>query len=142
MKSTRCFLLAAMIPLLAAAADKKKATASPEPPPPATVVPKEAQQIEPYTWRYTDRQGQNWIYRKTPFGLVRFPEPPAGPKPAEVIPEGMTAAEEGDSIRFERRTPFGMHRWTRKKTELTSLEQQVWERDRHKAAPAKSHPQE
>lgn len=142
MKPTRCLLLAAAIPLLAAAADKKKPAGSPEPPPSATVVPKEAKQLEPYTWRYTDRQGQNWIYRKTPFGLIRYPEPPADPKRAEVIPEGMTAVEEGESVRFERRTPFGMHRWTRRKTELTALEQQVWERDRPKTAPPKSNPQE
>lgn len=141
MKPAQYLILLAMIPLLAAAADKKKPPARPAPPA-ATTIPKEAKQIEPYTWRHTDRQGQNWIYRKTPFGVVRYPEPASGPKPDEAIPEGMTGIEDGDLIRFERPTPFGMHRWTRKKSELTELEQKVWERHRQKGASAKSNPQE
>jgi hypothetical protein len=142
MQPTRYLILAAMIPLLAAAQDKKKPPARPAPPAAGTAIPKEAKQIEPYTWRHTDRQGQNWIYRKTPFGVVRYPEPASADKPAEVIPEGMSAVEEGDLVRFERPSPFGKYRWTRKKSELTELEQKVWERDRLKGAPAKSHPQE
>jgi hypothetical protein len=135
--------LALMAPLAFAGAEqtKKKPPAAP-PPAKETVIPKEAKQIEPYTYRYTDAQGKIWIYRKTPFGVVRLPEPPPEAKPVEEIPEGMTAVEDGDSIRFERSTPFGKHRWTRKKSELTELERRVWERERQKSAAAKSNPQE
>jgi hypothetical protein len=135
--------LAVMAPLAFAGAEqtKKKPPAAP-PPAKETVIPKEAKQIEPYTYRYTDAQGKTWIYRKTPFGVVRFPEPPPEAKPVEEIPEGMTAVEDGDSVRFERPTPFGKHRWTRKKSELTELERRVWERERQKSAAAKSNPQE
>ncbi|HUS06339.1 MAG TPA: hypothetical protein VMZ52_08590 [Bryobacteraceae bacterium] len=42
----------------------------------------------------------------------------------------VTAKEEGDSIRFEKQTPFGSYKWTRKKTALTAEEQQLWERQR------------
>lgn len=138
----RFLVLLAVIPLLAIAADKKKPPARSASPPAQLAIPKEAKQIEPYTWRYTDRQGQTWIYRKTPFGVVRYPEPASEAKPAEIIPEGMTAVEEGDSIRFERPSPFGQHRWTRKKTELTDLERKVWERESQKSVPANSNPQE
>jgi len=142
MRLIRQLILLAALPLLAAAPDKKKPPARPAPPAAPTVIPKEAKQIEPYTWRYTDRQSQTWIYRKTPFGVVRYPEPPPEAKPVETIPEGMTATEEGDLIRFERPSPFGKYRWTRKKTELTDLEHRVWERDHPKAAFSKSNPQE
>jgi len=141
MRLTRCLILLVIIPLLVAAADKKKEKAK-APPPTSTVIPKEAKQIEPYTWRHTDAQGEVWIYRKTPFGVVRYPEPSAETKPAEEIPAGMTAVEEGDTIRFERPTPFGKHGWSRAKTELTDLERKVWERDRQKSEPSKARPQE
>jgi len=138
MRATRYLVLLVVVPLLAVAAEQKKAQAEPAAPASPTVIPKEAKQIEPYTWRYTDDQGKNWIYRKTPFGVVRFPEQPPETQPPEEIPPGMTGVEEGDSVRFERPSPFGKHRWTRKKTELTDLERRVWERDRPKAEPAKS----
>ncbi|MCX6618962.1 MAG: hypothetical protein NTZ98_23055 [Acidobacteria bacterium] len=134
--------LALMAPLAFAGVEQKKKSPAAPPPAKETVIPKEAKQIEPYTYRYTDAQGKIWIYRKTPFGVARFPEPPPEAKPVEEIPEGMTAVEDGDSIRFERPTPFGKHRWTRKKSELTELERRVWERERPKSAAAKSNPQE
>jgi len=138
----RYFILLVALPLLAVTAEQKKPPARPAQPAGPTSIPKEAKQIEPHTWRYTDSQGKTWIYRKTPFGVVRYIEPVSEAKAEEEIPKGMTAVEEGDSIRFERPTPFGKHRWTRKKTELTELEQKVWERDRQKSVPAKSNPQE
>jgi len=142
MRATRYLVLLVAVPLLAAAAEQKKTPAKPAAAPPPNVIPTEAKQIEPYTWRYTDNQGKNWIYRKTPFGVVRYPEQPPENQPPEEIPPGMTAVEEGDSVRFERPYPFGKHRWTRKKTELTDLERRVWERDRPKTEPPKSPPQE
>ncbi len=142
MTMTRYWLLM-LVPLALAGADKKKPPAARAPAAQQTVIPKDAKQVEPYTYRHTDAQGKTWIYRKTPFGVVRFPEPTsAETTSAEEIPGGMTAVEEGDSIRFERPSPFGKYRWTRKKSELTELERKVWERDRQKGAPAKDKTQE
>ena len=138
MRATRYLVLVVAVPLLAAAAEQKKAAAKPAAAASPTIIPKEAKQIEPYTWRYTDEQGKNWIYRKTPFGVVRYPEPPPDSQPPDEIPPGMTAVEDGDSVRFERPSPFGKHRWTRKKTEMTDLERRAWERDRPKTEPPKS----
>jgi len=135
-------ILLATIPLLAVAAEQTKPPARTARPAPPTVIPRGAKQIEPNTWHHRDAQGQSWIYRKTPFGVVRYAEPATEAKAEEAIPQGMTAVEEGDSIRFERPTPFGKHRWTRKKTELTDLERKVWERERQRGAPRKSDPQE
>jgi hypothetical protein len=133
MRLTTYLILLTAVPLLVVAADQKKPSARPAPPAAPTTIPKEAKQIEPHTWRHTDRQGHTWIYRKTPFGVVRYAESAPEAQPTDEIPPNMTAVEEGDSIRFERPTPFGKHRWTRKK---------VWERERQKDAPPKSNPQE
>jgi hypothetical protein len=42
--------------------------------------------------------------------------------------------EDGDTIHFERPTPFGMSRWSRKKSELTDEEKRLWEDQRPNAA--------
>jgi hypothetical protein len=132
-----------MVPLVLAAAEQKKAPARQPASSQGIQIPKDAQEIEPYTYRHTDAQGKIWIYRKTPFGVVRYPEQPAEQaKPTEEALQSMTAVEEGDSLRFERTTPFGKVRWTRKKTELTELERKAWERQRHKDAETKPNPQE
>jgi len=139
----RTALIFVILPLGLAAAQQKKAPAPKPASSQGTQIPKDAKEIEPYTYRHTDAQGKTWIYRKTPFGVVRFPEQPADQaKPIEEAPESMTAVEEGDSLRFERVTPFGKVRWTRKKSELTEMERKAWERQRQKDAGAKPHPQE
>jgi hypothetical protein len=141
MKSIRLLLL--IVPLILPATEQKKAPAPKPASSQGTQIPKDAKEIEPYTYRHTDAQGKTWIYRKTPFGVVRFPEQPADQaKPTEEALKSMTAVEEGDSLRFERLTPFGKVRWTRKKTELTEMERKAWERQRHKDAETKPNPQE
>jgi hypothetical protein len=42
----------------------------------------------------------------------------------------ITAKEDGDSIRFEKSSPFGSYKWTRKKNELNTEEQEAWDRQR------------
>ena len=89
-------------------------------------VPAAAVRVDATTWRYTDPHGQAWIYRRTPFGLMKIEEKPAAP--VKAAPKPVThVVEEGDHLRFERRTPFGMQRWVRKKTDLTAEERQIWE---------------
>jgi len=98
-------------------------------------VPAGAKKVGPYHWRYVDPQGKSWIYRETPFGVAKFPDEKAA---VEEAPPSWKAVEAGDEIQFERPTPFGGMRWTRKKDQLNDLERKVWERDRPKAAaPAK-----
>ena len=68
--------------------------------------------------------------KKTPFGTVKYVEQTEQEK--EEPPSNMRAFEEGDTVRFERQTPFGVNKWTRKKSELDETEQAVVERDRRK----------
>jgi hypothetical protein len=97
----------------------------------APAVPKEAAAIAPGTYSYTDKDGKKWIFRQTPFGVAKFEdkERPASEVEAEQKRIEQTRAyDAGDSVRFERPGPFGMYRWTQKKTELNTMEQAVWER--------------
>ena len=61
-------------------------------------------------------------------------------KPVEVSAaqsgDGITAKEDGDTIRFERPGPFGTYRWQKKKSELADDEKAAWERSKDKDAAA------
>jgi hypothetical protein len=123
---------------------KPAAKAAPAKPAPEPLkLPADAIATAPETWRYTDKQGKEWTYRLTPFGLTRFEERSAGAAtgataaPADA--EG-AAFEDGDSIRFERPGPFGLYRWQRKKTELNDWEKAVWERAKKKQEAAAAAP--
>ncbi|MBI2687916.1 MAG: hypothetical protein HYX27_16530 [Acidobacteria bacterium] len=127
---------------------------------PPAGIPKDAVAVEGHTWRWVDKDGKAWLYRSTPFGLMRSEEPketaakPSGlmkadePKggvaPATPETGGMDAAlalitvkEEGDSLRFSRPGPFGAYSWVKKKTQLDRDETIVWTHARAKAGARK-----
>jgi hypothetical protein len=126
------------------AADKpaaKKGKPVPAAPAQATeiTIPEGAVEVEPYIFRYTDAAGKSWIYRKTPFGVMRLEDKPVSANATEKLQDDRTrliestnAIEEGDVIRFERAWPFGRTQWQRKKTELNDVEQAVWKRELQK----------
>ena len=117
-------------------------------------VPKEAVEVKPGVYRFVDKEKKAWLFTRSPFGYMRSPEdgakdelPPVAGKPnPEKTPFGESKAsgsapqtkvtEEGESLRFERPSPFGVVRWTRKKTELNEDEKRLWEASR--TAPAKA----
>jgi len=128
---------------------KEAPSKSSTPPPPAKTakaipvqeIPAGAKQIGPQVFSYTDGQGKKWLYYKTPFGIAKREDlPPTEEEIAraraseEAEVASITATEDGDEIRFERKGPFGLYRWKRKKAELTETEQKAWERSRK--APA------
>jgi len=138
----------AVLTILAATApaDDKPATTHVrkiETPPPtkvkAVTIPKDAVQIDPNTYRYTDPSGKKWIYNRTPFGISRVEDrsvedaKKAQEDTAHQV-ESTKAVEDGDSIRFERASPFGITRWQRKKGELNEMERAVWDRELEKRA--------
>jgi hypothetical protein len=121
----------------------------------AIVIPAGAVEVYPGTYKHTDSSGKNWIYRKTPFGVAKMADTPeAASKASDAKPEetpppkagnpfgdsktasansaapSVTAVEEGDMVRFERSTPFGPARWTRKKSELNADEEKILEQSR------------
>jgi hypothetical protein len=87
-------------------------------------------------------KSENASSTPSPFGPVKNSAPskgrndatPFGNSKASAGPGITKAVEEGDSIRFERPSPFGPYRWTRKKTDLTAAEQEAWDRLRKQTA--------
>jgi hypothetical protein len=121
-----------------------------------TVVPKGATEVEPGVHRHTDTSGKTYIYRKTPFGIVKSLEPASTPEsskteasktssaPATPTPFGPvktdTAAknqvkvvDRGDTLEFERPSPFGSYKWKKKKNDLTATEQEAWSQTRQES---------
>ncbi|HTS27414.1 MAG TPA: hypothetical protein VMH81_16165 [Bryobacteraceae bacterium] len=97
-------------------------------------IPARAVKGDDGSYRYTDRQGKKWIYRKTPFGIARVEDKPVDEAAEMARFENVKAVEDGDTIRFERPGPFGVYRWQRKKSELDETEQAVWDREQARAA--------
>jgi hypothetical protein len=94
---------------------------------PKLAIPQGAVATSPSTYRYTDAEGKKWIYYRSPFGVTREPE--GAPQRFTRDFANVKATEQGDSIRFERPTPFGPFRWQAKKSELNEMERMVWERE-------------
>jgi len=89
-----------------------------------TAIPADAKADTSGDYHYTDPQGKKWIYRKTPFGVSRLEDTAenAAPKAAAASGAGITAFDEGDKVRFERKGPFGVWKWEKKKSELDESE--------------------
>lgn len=148
MKLTILALLMIGLASTAEAADKapsqKKAAPAPAKAREIT-IPAGAVAIDPYTYRYTDADGKNWLYRKTPFGVMRAEDKPVSAEEAKKaqdekdrLIESTSAVEDGDSVRFTRQTPFGRSEWRRAKTQLNEVEQAAWNRELQKRAVVES----
>ena len=78
----------------------------------------------------SSKQAQSSEVKKTPFGTVKRDEKE---EPEKIEPpDNMRAFEEGDTVRFERRTPFSVNKWSKKRAELDDVEKAVVERERLK----------
>lgn len=88
--------------------------------------------------RVTGSDGKTYIVRDTPFGVVKVPETPAKPEKDDENepPPDLKVREVGDSVEFQRMTPFVPVKWTKKKTELNELERRAWEREQRRAEEA------
>jgi hypothetical protein len=92
-------------------------------------IPEGAVEIAPYTWRYTDAAGKKWLYKRTPFGVSRYEDlgqsTAATPKPRPN--PNMKVTLKGEVVHFENPTPFGVQKWSRKKSELNEIEQLAYD---------------
>lgn len=83
-------------------------------------------------YRYTDAQGQQWIYRRTPLGVARAqvadPAKAGAAKKTPAADDGIRATDHGDTVAFERPGPFGTYRWERKKSDMDARERAAYER--------------
>ena len=113
--------------VFAQAADDSK-SAKPATAPQALTIPKDAVKNDNGTYSYTDKQGKNWIYRNSPFGVIKTVAPEAGAdtrsnpsQPAAAV----KVIDKGDTVQFERSSPFGPTRWEKKKSDLTDEERKM-----------------
>jgi hypothetical protein len=96
-------------------------------------VPAEAKEVVPGVYRFVDKTGKTWLIRRTPFGVMKTEETKEARAAIDMkvkeTPEkpDFEAVEEGDTVRFTRSTPFGVHSWTKKKTELSATEKKALE---------------
>lgn len=125
------FGLAAQAPASAGTAKPKaaKTTAAvkkaPGVPAPVMVIPKDALSKSDGTYTWTDKQGKRWLFVKTPFGVMKNPAI-AGPEQNAPL-TGVKTFDEGDKVRFEMASPFGVIRREKNKADLTSEERTLFD---------------
>jgi hypothetical protein len=105
--------------------------------PPVLSIPAGAVEVEPYIYRFTDAGGKTWMYRETPFGISRWEEASTpGPQASPAKGDSVVVTDLGDSVRFEKKMPFGVGTWVRKKTELNDEEKALVSGSTSYLAPA------
>ena len=91
-------------------------------------IPKDAVEIEIGLFQAKDDHGKVWHYTRTPFGVRRFEPQAQTDTTAEDAARLIVAGEEKDVVRFQRKTPFGLTSWSRKKDQLNAAEKMALER--------------
>lgn len=97
----------------------------------AGAIPANAERIDGSHFRAKDEKGEWWNYTKTPFGVVKYKADGQTNAASTADVSNWKVKDLGDSVRFEKPTPFGPSVWTKKKSGLNDAE---------KLALAKSNP--
>lgn len=108
------------------------------PPPPSGTaeqpkIPAGAKEVEPFLFGFTDAQGKKWLYRQTPFGVVKWEDKPVTAAPIADNSNPVIITDLGDSVRFQWKTPFGDQSRVRKKSELNDEEKAMMQREQVKS---------
>lgn len=99
----------------------------------ANTLPAGAEKIGEFKWRYKDSAGKTWIYVQTPFGFSKLSESDymqqnSQPADESAVAATKVVAQSSDGVTFERQTPFGPQRWTKKRAELNPTEKAALEK--------------
>lgn len=108
--------------------EPEKAAAQAKQHPGPNSPPASAERLEDGTYRVQESNGTTWLYRNTPFGWVKYrqkEEQKEKPMSAGAARKLWKAWREGDRVFFERRTPFGVSRWSKPLTELSPEEAEI-----------------
>jgi hypothetical protein len=124
----KLFLAFSLLTIALAHADSPAATSTADKPQ-SSLIPAGAVQVSPYLYSFTGNDGKKWFYRETPFGVMRYTEDQVA-APRSPAPDGISAFEDGNIVRFERLGPFGIYHWTKEKSALEPDEQAALERAR------------
>jgi hypothetical protein len=110
----------------------KKAAAAPGPQ--FLTIPKDATLNSDGTYAYTDKDGKKWSYWNSPFGVMKSEIKPAPPMstfvPNATAPQDLsytTTKDKGDTVHFDRQTPFGPVGYDKKKSDMTDAERKLFE---------------
>lgn len=109
--------------------------------PPATkptvvTIPKDAVKNPNGTYTYVDKDGKKWTYTNTPFGVMKTSVDGDSHIAPHANMAGVKVIDKGDTVRFERPSPFGTMTWEKKKSELTDDERKLVDAQKQ-AEPAK-----
>jgi hypothetical protein len=110
----------------------KPAPVAAKPAPPTMkplVIPPDAVLTPNGTYSYTDKAGKKWIYSKTPFGVSKIEDMGGAPSGFVTTPKEqlIKTTDAGDTVKFERQTPFGTTKWEKKKSEMTDEERGIFQ---------------
>jgi hypothetical protein len=103
-------------------ADKETAKKAAAKKPAPLTIPKDAVKNPDGTYSYTDKEGKKWRYVNTAFGVMRSEDNPDAPASAIPPAQWTKATDNGDTVIFEKPTPFGPARMEKKKSDLTPEE--------------------
>ncbi len=103
-------------------ADKETAKKAAVKKPAPLTIPKDAVKNPDGTYSYTDKEGKKWRYVNTAFGVMRSEDNPDAPASAIPPAQWTKATDNGDTVIFEKPTPFGPARMEKKKSDLTPEE--------------------
>ena len=114
------------------AATKKTAKKTEAPPVAFLTIPKDATANGDGTFTYTDKAGKKWSYWNSPFGVMKSEIKPNTPVASSAAPapapfQFTSSTDKGDTVRFERQTPFGPMGYDRKKSEMSDAERNLFE---------------
>lgn len=132
-------MIAGLLCASAMCAQQKKSD-KPAAAPSAVTVPKDAVKNANGTYSYTDKDGRKWIYTNTPFGVVRVPGTDSDTQGGSPSASAVKVIDKGDTVRFERATPFGKMNWEKKKTDLTEEERKLFESQTGQSQPPAAEP--
>lgn len=113
-------------------ADQKKSD-KPATPLKTITIPKDAVKNPNGTYSYTDKNGKKWTYVNSPFGVMKLAANDSDGESTQGLPPGTKVIDKGDTVRFERPSPFGTMNWEKKKSELTDAERKALEAQKQSA---------
>ena len=95
-------------------------------------IPKDAVANPDGSYIWTDKAGQKWAFRNSPFGVMKTPWTAPAPSGAEPVDTVTKVIDKGDTVRFERPSPFGVTGYEKKKSELNEDERRLYEASKAK----------
>ena len=96
------------------------------------LIPKAAVKSPDGTYLWSDESGKKWVFSQSPFGVSKRPlTEPTAQTPRNAFTK---AIDNGDTVTFESRGPFGasVSRYVKSKSDLTGAERQIFDQSKTK----------